>query len=523
MPSDIIDLGAAELARRIARRELTSSEVVEAFIGQIDETAGQLNAVVVRLFDEARAAAKTADEVVRRGDPLGPLHGVPMTIKECFHVAGTPSTMGLTNRLENIRQDGIMVRRLKRAGAIVLGKTNVPQLMVWHEADNPLYGRTNNPWDLTRGPGGSTGGEAAIIAARGSPLGLGGDLGGSIRIPCHACGIHGLKPTCGRLPRGGTAKNLHGMEAIKYQPGPLARRVEDLQLALVALSDAGGEPEPAEVPPVPLGDPGKVDVARLRIAMFTDDGYFPASPAIRRAVNDAAAALCQLGAVVETWTPPNTTEAMNLYFGLMGADGGADARHIVKGSRIDWRLRRLLRIAGLPDVARDPLAAFLRAVGQRRTADLLSAARGSSARRYWQLTERLGSYIQEYLDSLTAGRFDAVLSPPHALPAMPHETALDLLPAASYSFVPNLLGVPVGVVSTTRVRPGEETDRPPSRDKVERLARQAETGSAGLPVGVQVLGRPWREDVVLAIMGAIESSFATRDDFPPNMTSLTRT
>lgn len=509
-------MGAAELARRIARGELSSALVVEAFIGRIEETAGQLNAVVVRLFDDARAAARLADAAVCRGEPLGPLHGVPVTIKECFHVAGTPSTMGLTNRPESILEDGPLVRRLRRAGAIILGKTNVPQLMVWHEADNPLYGRTNNPWDLSRGPGGSTGGEAAIIAARGSPLGLGGDLGGSIRIPCHFCGIHGLKPTSVRLPRGGTAKNLHGMEAIKYQPGPLARRVEDLQLALAVLCDAGGEAEPAEVPPVPLGDPANVDVSKLRVAMFTDDGYFPASPAIRRAVQEAAEAIRARGATVEPWTPPSTLEAMKLYFGLMGADGGADARQIVKGSRLDPRLRRLLRIAGLPTIARVPLAALLSAMGQRWSARLLSAAQGCSASRYWQLTYRLEEYVSEYLDSLAAGRFDAVLSPPHALPAMRHDTALDLLPAASYSFVPNLLGVPVGVVSITRVRPGEESDRSASRDSVEKLALRAEAGSAGLPIGVQIFAQHWREDIVLALMGAIESAFSERENFPMN-------
>lgn len=529
MLEDIIDLGAAEIARQISRGELSSASVVEAFIRRIEEVNGSLNAVVIRLFDEARTAAKLADDAVTRGEPLGPLHGVPVTIKECFHVAGTPSTMGLTNRSENIREDGPLVRRLRRAGAIILGKTNVPQLMVWHEADNPLYGRTNNPWDLTRGPGGSTGGEAAIIAARGSPLGLGGDLGGSIRIPCHFCGIHGLKPTSVRLPRGGTAKNLHGMEAIKYQPGPLARRVEDLQLALSVFCDSGGETEPAEVPPVSLGDPAKVDVSKLRVAMFTDDGYFSPSPAIRRAVQEAAEALRTRGATVEPWNPPSTLEAMKLYFGLMGADGGADARRIVKGSQLDPRLRRLLRIAGFPTLARIPLAAIFNAVGQRWSARLLSAAQGCSASRYWQLTYRLGQYVDDYLDSLAAGRFDAVISPPHALPAMPHDTALDLLPAASYSFVPNLLGVPVGVVSITRIRPGEETDRPASRDSVEKLAQRTETGSAGLPIGVQVFARPWREDIVLALMGAIENSFSKREDFPLNTVvplpnnSLTRT
>lgn len=442
---------------------------------------------------------------------------MPVTIKECYHVAGTPSTMGLTNRLEVHAEDGTLVRRLRRAGAIVLGKTNVPQLMVWHETDNPLYGRTNNPWDLTRGPGGSTGGEAALIAARGSPLGLGGDLGGSIRIPCHFCGIHGIKPTSVRLPRGGLARNLHGMEAFRYQPGPLARRVEDLELALSVLADAGGELEPHELPPVPLGHSAKVEVSKLRIAMFEDDGYFPAAPAIRRAVREAAEALRARGAVVEPWTPPSTSEAMKLYFGLVGADGGQDARSIVKGGQLDPRLKRLLWIAGLPNVARVPLTALLKAAGQQWSARLLSGAQGCSVNRYWQLTYRLGKYVEAYIASLRAGRFDAVLSPPHALPAMRHAAAVDLFPAASYTFIPNLLEVPVGVVSITRVRPGEESDRPASRDPVEKLALRTEAGSAGLPVGVQIFAHHWREDVVLAIMAALEQSFSVRDDFPPSI------
>ena len=137
-------------------------------------------------------------------------------------------------------KDGILVERLRRAGAVILGKTNVPQLMIWHECDNPLYGRTDNPWDLARTPGGSTGGEAAIIAAGGSPLGLGGDLGGSIRVPCHFCGIHGIKPTSrGRLTRvmNCLPVNLIGMEAIQFQPGPMAAGAEDLEVMLRVLAE----------------------------------------------------------------------------------------------------------------------------------------------------------------------------------------------------------------------------------------------------------------------------------------------
>src|SRR5262245_27966182 len=205
-----------------------------------------------------------ADERQARGEPLGPLHGVPVTVKECFHLAGTKATIGITSPAyqEPAIADGVMVSRLRRAGAIVLGKTNLPQLMIWHECDNPVYGRTNNPWDLGRTPGGSTGGEAAIIAAQGSPLGLGNDLGGSIRVPCHFCGIHGLKPTSFRLTRRGSESTLKGFGAIVTQPGPMARSVDDLWLMLQILADNSDGEDAADVAPTQLADPAKVDVAR---------------------------------------------------------------------------------------------------------------------------------------------------------------------------------------------------------------------------------------------------------------------
>ncbi len=210
--SNPIHWSAGEIARRIARREISAVEVARAFVARIEAVNPRLNAVVVSLFEHALQEAAAADDRQSRGEPLGPLHGVPITVKECFYVAGTPSTIGLTSPQfrQLIDKDGLSVARMRRAGAIVLGKTNLPQLMIWHESDNPVYGRTNNPWDLSRTCGGSTGGEAAIIAARGSPLGIGNDLGGSIRVPCHFCGIHGIRPTSLRMARSGSARTLRG-------------------------------------------------------------------------------------------------------------------------------------------------------------------------------------------------------------------------------------------------------------------------------------------------------------------------
>jgi fatty acid amide hydrolase len=513
--TELIALSASEMARQIAAGNITSTELVEAHILRIQAVNEALNAVVVTLFEQARTHAADADQARARGEPLGPLHGVPITIKECFHVAGTPSTEGVTRFADEIMTlDNPLVRRLRKAGAIVLGKTNVPQLMLMHETDNPLYGRTQNPWALDRAPGGSSGGEAAIIAAGGSPLGLGNDLGGSIRFPAHSCGICGIKPTTLRLTNAAVRDNLHGMEAIRSQSGPLARSVEDLTLGLRILNELDpGEIDP-QIAPVPLGDPAHVRLESLRIGAWTDDGYYSPSPALRRAVNEAADALGNLGVHVEPFAPPDIPHAVELFFGCTSADGAADAKRILGRGPRDWRMRRMIALCGWPAFLRRPLAGSLRLVGQRRTADLLGMIGARSADEYWQLSAARAAYAEKFFAQWSAARLDAVICPPHALPALRHGSAAHLTVVASYCYWANVLGIPAGIVPATRVRPGEESDRPLSRDMVDSAAREVELGSAGLPVGVQVAGRPWREDVVLAVMGALESHFRGQQDFP---------
>jgi fatty acid amide hydrolase len=440
---------------------------------------------------------------------------VPITIKECFHVAGTAATEGIGHFADAVMTtDSPLVARLRRAGAIVLGKTNLPQLMLMHECENPIFGRTDNPWNAERVPGGSSGGEAANIAAGGSPLGLANDIGGSIRFPAHCCGITGIKPTTLRLTNAGTRDNLRGMEAIRPQPGPLARHVEDLYLALRVLSSVEANEIDSQIAPVPLGDPGAVDVADLRIGIWTDDGFFPPSPAAVRAVQEAAEALRQRGAHVEEFQPPEMHEAVRLYFGLMSADGGADASRLLGSSVRDWRVRRLLMLAGAPASLRWLLAKLAALFGQQRTADLLAMIGRRSADGYWQLSLNRAAYAERFFAAWSAARLDALMCPPHALPALRHGDTAQLALAGSYLYWVNLLGVPAGVVPITRVLAKEQAGRAPSRDVVLRTAVDVDAASFGLPVGVQVAGRPWREDVVLAVMGALESHFSTTNDYP---------
>ena len=511
--------GAAELARLVAGGEVSSVEAVERHIERIEEVNPRLNAVVVPFFERARAEAAEADRKRQRGERLGVLHGVPITLKEQFEVEGAPSTWGLTSRAKQVNTaDGPLVRRLRDAGAIVLGVTNVPQLLIYHESDNPVYGRCNNPWSVDRVPGGSSGGEGAIVAAGGSPLGLGSDIGGSIRIPAHFCGIHGLKPTSRRLSRLDSPLFFaSGQEAIIDQPGPLARRVEDLELAMSVLAGPDQASFDYTVPPVSWPDPKRIDVSKLRIAMYSDDGFFSPGPEVRRAVEVVASALQSESATVEKWTPPRVEDAIRIFYGLLGGDGGASAKRWLGSNPKTRQIKGLLRLVSVPNAARPAMVAGLRAAGQQRLAFLMRNLRPFSADQYWQLVEERNAYEREFLSTLDASRFDAIICPPHALPALTHGASYYLGPAASYSMLYNLLGLPGGVIAVTRVREGHESDRHASKDVVEKTAREVEGGSAGLPLGVHVAARHWREDIVLAVMRAVERRLQHNADFPAGM------
>lgn len=508
-------VSAKELAALIARGELSAVEAVEAAIERIEQVNPALNAVVVQRYDQARAEARAADERRASGEVLGPLHGVPVTVKESLDLVGTPSTFGLPSRANTLAErDDTYVERLRLAGAIVVGKTNVPQLLIYNEADNPLYGRTNNPWMLARTPGGSSGGQAAIIAAGGVALGLGTDWGGSLRSPAAFCGIASIKPTAGRTPDAGRYSLPIGQRAIVSQVGPMARRVEDLALALEVLN--GGR-APAVEPPMPLGDPDAVDVAHLRVGYYVDDGTLPVAPAVRRAVVEAAGMLAGLGAQVVEWQPPDVGAAVDLFFGLLSADGGKTYREILGKNKRDPRVAQLVLLTGQSRFSAVVLSGLLRAAGQRGAAGMLSTFGHHDTYSFWKLVEAQMAYQERFLHAVESddgGPFDVILCPVSAVPALPHGATRRLTVAGGFAPLYNVLGWPAGVVPVTRVRSGEDSVRKRSLDGMVRAARLAERGSAGLPVGVQVVARPWREHVALAAMRAIEQSALAREDYP---------
>jgi fatty acid amide hydrolase len=445
----------------------------------------------------------------------GPLAGLPVTIKECFDLAGTASTFGLTTRRGIIEtRDDPYVAALRAAGAVPIAKTNVSQLLIYTESDNPLYGRTNNPWDLERSCGGSSGGEAALIAAGASPLGLGNDIGGSLRTPSAFCGITMIRPTAGRTPDHCAHGLPIGQRAIVSQVGPMARHVNDLTMALRVLDRAR---DPAFEPGAALENPAAIDIARLRFATFADDGEFAVAPAIKRAVGEAAKILADAGATQAAWKKPLLSRATDMLFACLSADRGASSRRLSRGSPLDLRVRSPLLMAGAPPWLRAIAAALLDALGQSRAALTMRRLAPGSADFYWQTVEAMADFRRELLRSLDeaeGGPIDVVLCPAYAVPAQPtRRKSLDavggcLCAACQYQ---RLSGRDRADHTSWR---GRRDRSAASRDQVDKVARESEKGSAGLPVTVQVIARPWRDHVALAAMAAIEAEARKRPDYP---------
>jgi amidase len=443
---------ASSMAAAIRDGRASSAELVEACLARIEAVNPRLNAVV-RLAEDALDRARDADMELAAGRIRGPIHGVPFTIKDSLDTAGLVTSAGTFGWRERVPpRDATVVARLKLAGGILLGKTNTPEFTWSDETDNDLYGRTSNPYDLERTPGGSSGGAAAIVAAGGSPFDIGSDTGDSIRQPAHVCGIAGLKPTSGRVPRTGHWPGFEGLFESFTQLGPLARRIEDLELLLPII--AGPDGEDPHVAPVDLGDPAAVRVEGLRIVTFGDNGIRAPTAETSAAVRDAAHALEARGARVEERVPPGLGDAWQAWDGLIRADGFA------------W-LQRLITAAGTPGF------------GSYETRDWVTRGTPLRADELTALIERADAIRARLLAWLRD--VDLIVCPAMPQPAIRHGESSAAWFGDTYSDVHNLTGWPAAVVR------GGMT-------------------SEGLPIGVQVVGPPWREDLVLAGARVVEAA-----------------
>lgn len=446
---ELIFASVNELAGAIKSKTVSSEELVTAYLQRIDVSNPVLNAVVQQTPATALEAARQADAALARGEIKGPLHGIPITIKDSFDSEGVVTAAGTCGRSAFVPdRDATVVARLRSAGAIILGKTNTPELTLAGETDNFVYGRTNNPHDPARTPGGSSGGPAAVLAAGGSPLDIGSDTAGSIRLPAHYCGIAGIKPTAGRVPRTGhiISFDMGALESMT-QIGPMARFVADLILALPII--AGPDWRDRAIVPVPLGDPDAVDLKRLRAAFYTNNGLVQPTPDTVRTVRAAAQALMDAGMAVDEVRPPDIGEASALWDRLFTADGGA-------------RVNALLQAAGTTRI--HPFLQWTR------------SGKALSASGFGELLTRLDLIRSRMLSFMES--CDLIVCPVGPSPAVHHSRMSGL--EFSYTKPYNLTGWPVVVF-------------------------RAGTSPEGLPIGVQVAARPWREDVALAAARHLES------------------
>src|SRR5712691_11488053 len=460
--NDLTFLPAVQMAEQIRHRKISPVELVEAHLRKIKKLNPVLNAFVQVDAEGAFRQAREAEVAVRRGAKLGALHGVPVSIKISIEVAGFRCEAGTKLRQGTVAsQDAPLVSRLKNAGAIVLGVTNAPELLMAWETDNLLYGRTNSPWDLARTPGGSSGGEAAAIATGMSAGGVGSDGGGSIRVPAHFSGICGLKPTPGRIPATGHFPNSVGPFALIGVVGPMARTVQDLKLLFEVMQGPDiGDPSAVSVP---VRWPDRDELKKVPIGYFEDDGRTPVTADTRAAVRTAAEALTRAGFQVEPFRPDGLELARQLWWKFFGIAGGMLLGPMTRGHEAE--LSPILKEFSGWVTAEEP-----------HTAQTLLDC--------WIERDLLRMQIFEAME-----KFPVLLCPVASIPAFRHgerswqveNQTVQYLDAWSYCEWFNLLGMPGAVVPVTR-------------------------SPEGLPIGVQVVARPWEEESVLAILQVIEQA-----------------
>ena len=455
MSEELTNKSARELVQLIQSRAVSPIEVVEAHLKRIEEVNPSLNAIVT-ISDDVIERARNADEAILKGREVGPLHGLPITIKDTIETKGLRTTSGSRlGRSYVPDRDATVVSRLRAAGAIILGKTNVPEMAIPYECDNPVFGRTNNPNNPLMTSGGSSGGEAASIAAHMSPAGVGSDLSGSIRVPAHFCGIAGLKPTTGRIPVDGHVPEVIGPMALAACVGPMARNVDDLALLYRAMT-------------AQTKSDGEHDDRRGAVAFYVHDGVAPVTEETEAAVRVAAKKLIDAGYDVREERPPAVAEAPRLWVELFSRVSAEQLRDSYRGRE-------------------DEAGPLVASIIHRNSEDSSFEAKIENAERLAKAVverERLSETLLHWMKYTPL-----IIAPVGSVPAFQPASkrlevrgeSISIFRAFSYSQTFNVFGLPACSVPVSQA-------------------------AEGLPIGVQVIGRPFAEDEVLAAARIIESA-----------------
>ncbi len=460
-------LSASQLAHLIRERKVSAVEVMEAHLKQITLHNPKLNAIVTLDEEHARQRAEEADAALARGEMWGSLHGVPITIKDSFETAGLRTTSGYPPFSHYVPQrDAAVVTLLRQAGAIVLGKTNLPPLAAGRQSVNPIFGRTNNPWNLERTPGGSSGGSAAAVGAGLSPLDIGSDISGSLRMPAHFCGIYSLKPTGGRIPLQGHRASVKplkmpaGWEVMFQLPaaGPLARSIDDLRLSLSVIAD----PKTPALQPAPVRS-----LHALRVAWTDEMATLPIGTEVRAAIQSLANRLAQAGACVERHVAPGAAYAE----AWQSAAAALAAMNTLFQPPLTRLLRKSTALIPASRLPQDPI----------QRGFMIGAA--SQSKRMQQVFEQRQSLIRRVEDFLA--QWDAWLCPVFSSPAFTHRPLGAPIEIEGRSLSADLAEVMPNVIFNFTGHPV--------------VVIPIGLSSDGLPIGVQIVGKRWGEMELLAV------------------------
>lgn len=448
---ELLNRSLVFIADAIRTRQVKSKAVVTAFLDRIESVNGKLNAVVLSTAELALKHAEKADIELQNGNLQGALHGVPMTIKDSLDTKDAITTWGTLGRAEfRPGRDATCVERLRNQGAILMGKTNTPEFTLSFQTDNLVYGKTSNPFDQQRTPGGSSGGAAAIIAAGASPFDIGTDTGGSIRLPSHFSGIAGIKPTTGRVPCTGNALPSTGLIAPLSQPGPMARYVEDLSYILNIISGPDLlDPHTIEAA---WHDPAEVDVSTLRIGYHSDNGISTPTDEIVQTVDDVIALLKDHSLDATEARPTGIEMAGFIMSRVFSADSGEMLEALLEDCRTTTPSPAILENMNLPALKLD-------------------------AREFAQVLHLWHNYQSSMLGYFND--FDILICPVNADTAIKHGKKEEM-DNYTYTSAFNLTGWP-----STVIRAGSD--------------------ASGLPIGIQILSRPFREDHCLGLAAWLES------------------
>jgi Asp-tRNA(Asn)/Glu-tRNA(Gln) amidotransferase A subunit family amidase len=461
MSEKLTKLSAVKLATMIRARAVSPVEIVEAHLSRIEKLNPKLNAVVT-LAPDAVDRAREAETKIMLGEDVGALHGVPLTIKDTIETKGLKTTSGSLLRASHMPdEDAPAVGRLKAAGAILLGKTNVPEMAIPYECDNPVFGRTNNPHDLRLTSGGSSGGEAAAISACLTPAGLGSELSGSIRVPAHFCGIVGLKPTAGRVSADGHFPEAIGAFSLGAVIGPMARKVEDLSLLLNVMTGLNAVESGPSSNNAHSG--ARADMRGWRVALYLDENRAPVTHETQAAIRAATLSLTEAGLVVVDEKPPGLESSIDLWPALFSRASILQLRSVYSGKEAQAGAVARSILASTEETPAPSLDEFIHT---------------------WMKRDALRRELIQWMNTTPL-----IIAPVGAVPAFEHgarqvyvgEQSISIFRAFSYSRISNALGLPSVSVPAGRTR-------------------------EGLPIGAQIIGRPFAESEILSAASIIEES-----------------